>query len=118
VRIVANEVKKLTKDPAFAYKAPMMQKSNMKCPETQRKALGRCSLKRVGLKQASEKVPFFYKFPMAKRVFKNVKHCSKFCSVSGGYVIKQNNILFVKQNNILFECLSYNGTKSISFLLK
>jgi hypothetical protein len=35
---------------------------------------------------------------MAKRVLKNVKHCSKCCSVSGGYVIKQNNeasILFV-----------------------
>jgi hypothetical protein len=63
VRIVANEVKKLIKDPPFAYKAPMMQKSSMKCPETQRKALGRCSLRRVGLKQASEKLPFFINFP-------------------------------------------------------
>lgn len=63
MRIVANEVKKLTINPLFAYKAPMMQKSNMKGPETQRKALGRCSLKRVGLKQALEKAPFFINFP-------------------------------------------------------
>jgi hypothetical protein len=56
-------------------------------------------LPKKGWSQTSlRKGALFYKFPIAKRVFKNVKHCSKFCSVSGGYVIKQNSILFVKQN--------------------
>jgi len=71
VRIVANEVKKLTKDPPFAYKAPMMQKSSMKHPETQRKALGRCSEKRVGLKQALEKAPFFINFQWLREFLRN-----------------------------------------------